>query len=136
MRECNFAREIRYRERSEDSATLGDLFFYLKKLTLPDRGPIRRFAFVMVGFFGPEADATLFTVQTLRMGKNDNRTYLRVFTYVFTCIYVRIYMYLRTYLRVFMYVFMCIYIRIYVRFTHVFTCIYVRIYLYLCSVVV
>ena len=69
----------------------------------------------MVGFFGPEADATLFTVQTLRMGKNDNRTYLRVFTYVFTCIYVRIYTYLRTYLRVFMYVFMCIYIRIYVR---------------------
>ena len=50
-----------------------NFFIYLRKLTLPDRGPIRRFAFVMVGvrgsLVGPEADATLFTVQTLRMGK-------------------------------------------------------------------
>ena len=69
-----------YRERNEECAPLGELFFHLRKLTLPDRGPIRRFALVMVGvrgsLVGPE-DVTLFTYfycTNAAYGKNDNVT--------------------------------------------------------------
>ena len=52
------AAENIYRDRSEDSAPLGDIFSYLRNLTLPAHGPARRFSFDMVGtrgsLVGPE----------------------------------------------------------------------------------
>ena len=67
-----------YRDRSEDSAPLGDIFFYLRNLTLPAHDPAPRFSCDMVGtrgsLVGPEANATerhftRSTVQTVRTGK-------------------------------------------------------------------